>query len=315
MRVALRFEDVSKRYGRRAPLALDRLSFEVPTNKITGFVGHNGAGKTTAFSLVCGFLRPDAGTIDILGRGPFDPHALKGLLGVLPQDAELPDRHTPRELVRHLAQLQGLGRGEAAAETDRVLDAVQLGPRRDARIATLSHGMRRRVAVASALVGRPALVLLDEPMSGLDPVQAHGLRQALASLRGSQTLVVSSHDLGELERLSDHVVMLKDGRCVRQGAVAEVTGQQAEVRWELGPGDVPLDALGARLPDHRFRLDEGALLQIAPDGTLDASSLVVMELLAASGAPVRGVRRGRGLEQRFIDDVLGEPGPPTAIRR
>lgn len=305
---ALRFEQVHKRYGRAAPPALDGLSFEVPSGSITGLVGHNGAGKTTAFSLVCGFLRPDSGEIDILGRGAFDPHAMKGLVGVLPQDAELPDRHTPRELLYHLVRLQGLGARDAAAEVDRVLEAVQLTSRKDALIATLSHGMRRRVAVGSALVGRPPLVLLDEPMSGLDPVQAHALRRTLAALRGQQTLLVSSHDLTELERISDHVVMMKQGRCVRQGPIAEVTGRSLEVRWEIGPTDprALLARLGEVLPDQQFRIEGDTLLQSGPEGSLDPSSIAVMQILAQTHTPLRSVRRGMGLEQRFIDDVLGE---------
>ncbi|MEQ1500798.1 MAG: ABC transporter ATP-binding protein [Myxococcota bacterium] len=305
MTAALRFDQVVKSYPRAPTPALDGLTFTIPAGGITGFVGHNGAGKTTTFSIVAGYLRPDRGEVDILGRGPFVASTFKGLVGVLPQDAELPDRHTPRELLRHLAQLQGLGARAAAVESDRVLSLVQLDDRRDRRIATFSHGMRRRVAVATALVGRPPLVLLDEPLSGLDPVQAHGLRTALAELRGAQTLVVSSHDLADLERMCDTVVMLKNGRCVREGTLAEVTGRTGIVRWELGPGTVPVEALRARLPDHTFRVDGDGLVQEAPDGTLDPSSVVVMELLSAAAIPVRGVARGVGLERRFIDDVLG----------
>lgn len=306
---ALVFDGVVKRYARRAPPALDGLTFEVPVGSITGLVGHNGAGKTTAYSLVSGFLRPDAGRIDILGKGAFDAHLLKGLLGVLPQDAELPDRHSPRELLRHLGRLQGMTAGDAAREADRVIDGVGLAARRDARIATLSHGMRRRVAVATALIGSPPLVLLDEPLSGLDPVQAHALREMLAGLRGIQTLVVSSHDLDDLERLSDWVVMIKNGRCVRQGTVADVTSRSLVVTWELGPGDVPLAALAEHLPDHGFVLTDGVLVQTASEGGLDASSVVVMRHLVHAGIAVRAVRRGVGLERRFIDDVLGtDPG-------
>ncbi len=309
---ALVFEGVGKRYTSRGPLALDDVSFRVPRGSITGFVGHNGAGKTTAFSLVAGFLLPDAGRIDILGRGGFDAYRMKGVVGVLPQDAELPDRHTPRELLRHLCRLQGWTARESATESDRVLDLVRLTERRDARIHTFSHGMRRRVAVATALVGAPPLVLLDEPLSGLDPVQQHALRDALAELRGSQTLVVSSHDLDDLERLSDWVIMLKEGRCLRQGPIAEVTGSAHLSRWEIAASaTIPLDELRARLPEQRFTLDGGALVQEAASETvLDASSVVVMEVLAAARVPLRRVQRGIGLERRFLDDVLG-PGART----
>jgi ABC-2 type transport system ATP-binding protein len=307
MQDALQFVGVSKRFG--ATQALDRVTFRVPRGSITGFVGHNGAGKTTAFSIVSGFLAPDAGEVDVLGRGPFDPLAMKGLVGVLPQDAELPDRHTPTELLYHLARLQGLGRSAASAEVERVIDVVDLRARARVSIATLSHGMRRRVAVATALLGSPPLVLLDEPLSGLDPAQQRHLREALAKLRGRQTLVLSSHDLPDLERLSDWVIMLKGGRCLREGALSEVVGSHSTARWEVGPGAVPLDVLCAAVPNHTFAMEGQALLESAStDGDLDASSVAVMRTLADAGVPLRHVRRGVGLEQRFLDDVARDTG-------
>ncbi|MBW1877360.1 MAG: ABC transporter ATP-binding protein [Deltaproteobacteria bacterium] len=300
---ALVFVGVRKRY-RRGVLALDDLSFRVPRGALCGFVGPNGAGKTTAFSVVCGFLRADAGKVDILADGPFDPWRFKGRLGVLPQDAELGDQHTPRELLAHLGRLQGLAGAASRREADRVLELVRLAGRRNKRIGTLSHGMRRRVAVASALVGDPDLVLLDEPMSGLDPSQTSSLRRVLLQRRPGQTVVVSSHDLNQLERICDWVVMLDEGRLVRQGTVAEVTGRSAVVEWVLGPGEVPLDALREAFPDHGWSLDDGVLSHLAPAGAdLDAVSVVVAAKLAAAAVPIREVRRGVSLERSFLDET------------
>lgn len=300
---ALAFEGVVKRYGWSGEKALDGLTFSIPRGVISGFVGPNGAGKTTSFSVVSGYLAPDAGQVRILDREGFDAHALKGRLGVLPQDAELSDRHTPRELLVHLARLQGMPARAARTEADRVLELVQLGPRSNWRIASLSHGMRRRVAVGTALLGSPELVLLDEPMNGLDPLQARSLRDALAGLRGRQTLVVSSHNLDELERLCDHVVMIDRGRCLRQGTTEEVTGRGALVEW-LVVGPPPLDALHAALPGHAFTHDGGMLTQHAPEGAdLDAASVTVMRALVDAGVALREVRRGVGLERRFLSDT------------
>lgn len=304
MSVALRFEGVTKRYGSR--LALDALSFQVPAGTLTGFVGHNGAGKTTTYAIVAGFVSADAGLVDILGQGPFDAHTLKGRIGVLPQDAELPEQHTPRELLRHLARLQGMDGRAAEREASRVIEAVLLEDRADGRIGALSHGMRRRVAIATALLGSPPLVLLDEPLSGLDPVQARAVRDRLADLRGTSTLVVSSHDLADLERICDWVVMLKDGRRLREGALSEVTQRSRRVYWEVG-GPAPLDALRAALPGHTFELAGRELVQEAPDGAVDSSSVAVMRVLAEAQVPLRGVRRGVGLEDQFIADVTGTP--------
>jgi ABC-type multidrug transport system ATPase subunit len=298
---------VTKTYGARK--ALDRMSFTVPRGALCGFIGPNGAGKTTTFSVVSGFLPPDEGTVDILGEGPFDPWRLKGRLGVLPQDAELGDRHTPREWIAHLAMLQGMNGPESWAEADRVLDVVRLTERRQDRIGSLSHGMRRRVAVASALVGSPELVMLDEPTAGLDPGQARSLREALRALGGAHTLVVSSHNLVELEQICDWVVMIDAGRCLSEGPVSEVTRRGQVIDWVLSR-EAPLDALHAALPGHRFShrteaSPDGDLLilaEVAPmDVDADAASLAVMAVLCEAGVAVRAIRRGVSLEERFLD--------------
>ena len=276
----------------------------MPRGSLAGFVGPNGAGKTTTFSVVSGFLQPDAGEVDILGEGSFSPHRFKGRLGVLPQDAELPDRHSPAELLIHLARLQGLSAREARREADRLIDLVRLTDRRDARIASLSHGMRRRVAVASALCGSPELVLLDEPMAGLDPSQAHSLRERLVELRGRQTLVISSHDLGEIERMCDWTIMVRLGRCLREGPTAELVGATEISRWDLGGAAVDVDALAARVPGARFTQVDGALEVHASADQLDAATLAVIDALHAARVPLRGMSRGIGLERRFLADEI-----------
>ena len=303
---ALKFEGVVKAWGRGGKRALDELSFEVPRGSICGFVGPNGAGKTTTFSVVSGFLPPDAGEVDILGGGPFDPWRLKGRLGVLPQDAELPGRHAPLELLAHLARLQGLSQAEAWREAEDKLTLVRLDDRAREKIDTLSHGMRRRVAVASALVGTPELVLLDEPSAGLDPVQARSLRDALAALRGRTTLVVSSHNLVELEQICDHVVMIDRGRCLRQGSIAAVTGQQERLAWTLGPGALDLERLRAALPGCAVSLDGRELSILSVNADLDAVGLVVMQELVTAKVAIRELRRGVSLEDRFVGDAAGE---------
>jgi ABC-2 type transport system ATP-binding protein len=305
-KIALRFSGVEKSYPGAPRKALDGLDFTVPSGTICGFVGPNGAGKTTAFSVVSGFLPPDAGTVDILGSGPFDPWTMKGRLGVLPQDAELPPRHTPTELLEHLGRLQGMDAATARREAREQLALVRLGERANDPIQSLSHGMRRRVAVATALLGTPELVLLDEPTAGLDPVQTRSLREALRSLRGRTTLVVSSHNLVELEQICDWVVMIDQGRCLRQGTVAEVTGQGERVVWTLGSAPEGLDAFAATLAPHELRLD-GVDLHLVTRGPADLDDLVLQVLaeLVRQRVPVRDMRRGMSLEQRFVDDTHG----------
>jgi ABC-type multidrug transport system ATPase subunit len=318
---ALALRDVTRtwRGGRRA---LDRLTFHVPRGAICGFIGPNGAGKTTTFSIVSGFLPADEGSVDILGEGPFDPWTFKGRLGVLPQDAELPGRHTAPELLEHLAVLQGLDRRSARIEAARRLEQVRLGDRLGDRIDSLSHGMRRRVAVASALLGAPELVLLDEPTAGLDPLQAMSLREELAALRGRTTLVISSHNLAELERLCDWIVMIDEGRCVREGSCAEVTGRQARLILQTPASASAAEAIRA----HQARqahpassalvgaalsvADDEVSIALAPGADADAASLAIMSALVGAGIPLRELRRGTSLEDEFMD-ASGRGGAPS----
>ncbi|MCO4771469.1 MAG: ABC transporter ATP-binding protein [Deltaproteobacteria bacterium] len=305
---ALRVDGLSKRYGRRSAWALDSLTCHVPRGVICGLVGPNGAGKTTLYSVISGFLPQEAGTVDILGEGPFDPWRLRGRLGVLPQDAALDERLTCREFLLYMGALQGLSGKEAAQAADVALDEVNLTDRARDRIASLSHGMRRRLSAASALLAQPELVLLDEPMAGLDPVQAASLREVLVRQRGRGTLVVSSHNLVELERICDWVILLEKGKLVQQGTVAEVTGRGVHVGWTVGPGldAAVLASLEAALPGHTLRVEaqgDGALLHQAtpPGDDLDASAVVVARVLAAGGVAIRGCQRGRSLEESFLE--------------
>ena len=309
---ALRVEGLRKRYGRRAPWALSDLTCHVPRGAICGLVGPNGAGKTTLYSVISGFLPPESGTVDILGLGPFNPWTHRGRLGVLPQDASLDPRLTCREFLRYMAALQGMSAAAAREAADRSLDEVNLADRASDRISSLSHGMGRRLAAASALLGQPELVLLDEPMAGLDPVQAASLREVLVRQRGRSTLVVSSHNLTELERICDWVIVLERGELVQQGTVADVTGRGVHVGWTVGPGLESVDEgsalaeLRLALEKHTLRFepsdDGGILHQVTPPGDdLDVSAVTIARILARRGVAIRSVQRGRSLEESFLD--------------
>lgn len=287
---ALTLRGLNKRFGKNQ--ALKDLSFTVPAGSICGLIGPNGAGKTTTMSLIAGFLTPDSGTIDLLGLGPFDPVKHAGKVGILPQDAELPTASTPRQLLAAWGRLQGIPGSALHSAIDRVLSEVLLGDRADARIATLSHGMRRRVTVASALLGSPAFVLLDEPTSGLDPAQARHLRDVLAGLRGKTTVLISSHNLAELESLCDRVVVIDRGCCVREGAMSTVTGADREVTITLAE-PVP-DGLSATVV-LRLTADD-------PRSLPEATSEMLRELLAL-GARIHEVRAGCSLEARVLADT------------
>ncbi len=287
---ALTIRGLQKHFGKK--LALDDLTCSVPEGSICGLVGPNGAGKTTTMSVIAGFLKGDTGTVDLLGLGPFDPVKHTGRVGILPQDAELPVASTPRQILTVWGRLQGLSARQIGPAIDQVLSSVLLGDRADARIATLSHGMRRRVTVASALIGEPDFVLLDEPTSGLDPVQARHLREALGLLRGKATVLISSHNLAELEALCDRVIVIDRGQCVREGPMSEVTGADREVAITLASPFPP------------GRTAE-VLLRLGRDDprSLPQATTELLATLLSEGAVIQEVRAGSSLEARVLADT------------
>lgn len=298
MKSALTLEGVTKSYGRIQ--ALNQLSLEIPAGVICGLVGPNGAGKTTTYGVVGGIVQPDGGAINILGEGPFTPSKHAGRVTLLPQDCTL-NPHTPvRDLLRFYARLQGMTAGEANREADRCLEMVALEDRAQNKIRQLSHGMRRRVAVAQALLGTPELVLLDEPTSGLDPELVARMRDIFTAQRGRCTLVISSHVLVELEAVCDHVIFMEAGRCVSQGSLAEMTGQRSAVRVLLeSPADLP--ALEAALPEAEIRADGPELRIVVPEG--EAAAAFNRRLLLAlldQHAEIVELRRGQSLESAWL---------------
>ena len=298
---ALTCADVRKAYGAR--VALVGRSVEAPRGAITGLIGPNGAGKTTCFGIAAGLLKADAGRVDVLGQGEFDPATRSGVLGMLPQDAELPPHARVAGLLTYFARLQGFTRAEARRRAARTLELMSLADRARSRVRELSHGMRRRVAVAQALLGEPALLLLDEPTSGLDPHLVVDVREVLRTQRArGASLVVSSHVLSDLEAICDHVVFIEAGRTIRSGPLAGVTGRGRLVRFTLAQ---PLDLarLQSRLPDLTLR-GNGVLLEAeAPaDADIAAYNRRVLQALLELDAGVLEVRLGHSLEQAYLDE-------------
>jgi len=221
--VAIASRDLVKRYGRTR--ALDGFSLDVPTGSILGLVGPNGAGKTTWMMTLAGLLRLDGGEVDLLGRGPFDATVHGGRVAILPQDSELPLEMTPRTLLVGFARMQGLSGAAAMQAADEALAAVNLADRARDSIRSLSHGMRKRVMAAQCFLGQPELVLLDEPMNGLDPEEAERMRRLILSGGGRRTVVISSHNLHDLERLCTHVAFVEAGKVIRLATVEELTAE------------------------------------------------------------------------------------------
>lgn len=300
MSAALEFRGVVKCYGRRR--ALDGLDFAVPAGGMCGLVGANGAGKTTALAVAAGLARVDAGEVRVLGGGPFDPAQSPGRLALLPQDAELPREARPGELLAFYGRTQGMSAAAARAEADRLLESVHLADRARSPVRALSHGMRKRLMIAQCFLGDPELILLDEPLSGLDPREARRARNLIAGLRGSRTVIISSHDLHELERQCDHVVFMDRGRCVRAGALDEVTRRAEQLVFRLA-GAPPEDVLRARVPETDFEWNASAGRLVCrfargrPPWEINAA---VLPLLLEAGVGILGIEPGERLETEYL---------------
>ncbi len=293
-----------KRYGARR--ALDGFTLAVPQFAMLGLIGPNGAGKTTWMMSVAGFLRPSAGSINLLGCGPFDPAIHGGRMTILPQDSELPLESRPLELLTHYGLLQGLTRKEAHRSAIAMLDEVHLGDRCNSPIRSLSHGMRKRVMIAQCFIGFPEVVLLDEPLSGLDPRELAHMRSFLTRRRGRQTLVISSHNLHDIEVMCDHVAFVEKGRTIRVSSLDEIVGRTNTLVYQITAEPINFQALALAVPDTSltFNIATSSLAcrydpaQSTPE---EINARLLPELLRQCG--ITSVSRGGDLETEYLKNL------------
>ncbi|ATB32574.1 ABC transporter ATP-binding protein [Melittangium boletus] len=297
--IAIELVGVSRRFGPK--VAVDGVSLRVQRGQVYGLIGPNGAGKTTTFSMMCGYLRPSAGSLRVMDVEPWADGALKGKLGVLPQDAILPGGWKVGTLLTYWARLSGLNAPEREARES--LEKVGLVEAWNVETPALSHGMAKRVALAQALMGRPPLVLLDEPTAGMDPKIAHQVRQVIQDMRGQQTVVVSSHNLQELEQLCDAAAILDRGRLVQAGSLADLTRQAAEFRVQVARGTVLVPEVEALAGVLSARLEAEGVLHVRFDGQAHPPEEVISRVvghLIQTGVLILGVSRGQRLEERVL---------------
>jgi ABC-2 type transport system ATP-binding protein len=204
--------------------ALEGVSFDVAEGEIVGLLGLNGAGKSTTLRILAGLTPPSAGTVRIDGVDTVaDPGAMHARIGFLPETPPLYDDMTVADFVTYIGRLKGMSAAAAAQRLPEVLATAQLTDRAEQVIRTLSHGYRKRVGIAQAIVHNPRLVILDEPISGLDPVQIVEMRKVIRGLASGRAVLVSSHILSEIEATCDRILVLRGGKLVAQGTEEELT--------------------------------------------------------------------------------------------
>ncbi len=243
---ALDIFGLTKRFGRKT--AVDNLSLTIPRGSFFGLVGPNGAGKTTTLRMATGLLRPDAGQVRIDGVDVWpNPANVKARLGLVPDGLLLFERLSANEMLLYAGLLRGMPEDQVLGRSRELLDVLGLKDDADKLIVDYSHGMRKKTALACALLHRPPVLVLDEPFEGIDPVSAVNMRTVLERYTASGgTVIMSSHVMDLVERMCDHVAVIAGGRIVANG---------------------PIDALrnGGRLED--------AFIHLVGGSTVDSDSL------------------------------------------
>ena len=275
----LELSRLSKRFG--SLQALDDLSLSLNRGEIVGFVGSNGAGKSTTMRIVMGVLAADSGAVTWMGA-PVDA-AIRRTIGYMPEERGLYPRMKVAEQLVYLARLHGLSASAAKAAAERWTERLGLEGRRGDEVQSLSLGNQQRVQLAAALVSDPELLILDEPFSGLDPVAVDVMSQVLLerAAAGVPTLF-SSHQLDVVERLCDRVVIIRSGRLVADGTIPELQATETP-RWrvvvEQAAGSPPVEAASLNLPAPTVELDDAGRLVITAAGADEQALLSAAQRL------------------------------------
>ena len=295
---AIETTDLTKRYGHVE--ALTGLSMRVERGEVFGFLGPNGAGKTTAIKLLLGLARPTGGGGQVLGA-PLGNRDARRRLGYLPELFRYQSWMHAREVLALHCELAGLPRGTWPVEIGDALEAVGLTERADDLVGTFSKGMQQRLGLGVALLGKPELVLLDEPMSALDPGGRHDVRRIILALRDrGVTIFLNSHLLSEIERICDRVAIVHHGRVITSGSIHDLLAVRAVRVRVTGIGPTELATLAPYGPIQQ----DGEWLRLAslePELVPDLVNAIV-----AAGGRIHAVEQQReSLEDRFFDLVGG----------
>ncbi len=281
----------ARQLGKKAVPSLDHLDLKVGENEVFGFIGRNGAGKTTAIKLICGLIFPTAGEVEILGRNARDPESRRAI-GYLPENPYYYEYLTPIETLDFYGRLHSLDATGRRREWDKLSELLELRDIAHQRVREFSKGMRQRLAFAVALVGDPQVLILDEPMSGLDPMGRRATRELILRLRDEKkTVFFSSHVLSDVEQVCDRVGILVKGRLKACGRLDELLAQHIRYVEVIADGPVRVEA-------QPVRVSKAGIHFHAPD--LDAANALVKRIHEAGGHLVEFNPVSESLEEYFV---------------
>jgi len=298
----IRAEALTKRYG--AVTAVEDLTFEVKAGETFALIGPNGAGKTTTLKLLLGLAQPDTGRIAV-GPGGLQPHDPRARheLGYVPQRVEFPGGRTVTEVLAFFADLRGLPR----TAVERAIGRVGLTQLADRRASELSGGYTQRLSLGQALLGDPALLILDEPTASLDPESTWEFRSLLEQLRREgKTILLCSHLLSEVERVSDRVLILVNGRRAGLETLSDLRSRQMSASRLMVELAESSGRARSALERHGFSFETTGERALVLDGT-DGRGLKALEVLREEGIEVRSFELQRPtLEEIFLSVVRGD---------
>jgi len=317
----IKVSNLSKFYG--AKHALGPVSFEIEDGECVGFLGLNGAGKTTALRVLACDLRPSGGTIAIDGVDAVaDPHEVRKRIGFLPENPPLYADMTVIDYLRFAAELRGMRKTDHVRRIPAVLELTDLTDVAGEVIGTLSHGYRQRVGVAQAIVHDPKLLVLDEPTRGLDPVQIVEMRQMIRNLKEKHTVLISSHILTEISQTCDRLLVLGNGEILRTGTEEQLTQgldvKAAIVSVRHGAGDSFVEDVATRLgavtgvTNVEEPREIHGMLTFVVHCEHDARPALGKAVVDAGWDLLRLDSLTSELEQTFISLVGGQEGAPDA---
>jgi len=269
---------VYKVLGKAAVKSLDGLDLTIEENEVYGFLGRNGAGKTTTIKLLCSLLKPTSGEAFIFGKNVRTPEARR-LVGYLPEQPYFYEYLTPRETIDFYGRLQKLGPAERERQWDKLSEWLDLRDIANQRIKGFSKGMRQRIGFAVALVGDPPLLILDEPMSGLDPIGRRMIRDLIMRCRDEKkTLFFSSHVMGDVEQICDRVSIMVKGKLTHRGRIDELLGHHVKAVDVIAANlnDAGRQALASKATKHR-QLEEQDIFTFADRETANAGAQLVYQ--------------------------------------
>ena len=303
---------LTKRY--RLDVALDHLDLDVPAGCVFGFLGPNGAGKTTTLRLLTGLARPTEGSATVAGiDATTGGRALAGRIGALDQDPRYYGWMTGRELLAFVGRLHGLDGLALRSRVDEVLETIGLVDAANRRIGGYSGGMRQRIGIGQAMLPRPSVLFLDEPVSSLDPAGRRDVLEMISRLRGTCTVFMSTHILNDVERVCDRVGILDHGRLIAEAPMDELLASHARPILELDPepgqdaaGDVLVAMVRAQAWTRDVRVEHGLVRVFVTDA--DRAAIEMLPLVVATGVRLGRFERVRPTLEDVFLALVGTAG-------